>query len=79
MGITAVVHCRYYVISRKVSRSSLDEVIEFFLNLHNPSSRTLALGMTASNRNQYQEMFLESRARQALKADNLTAICVRIV
>jgi hypothetical protein len=34
---------------------------------------------SASNRNEYQKMFLGSRVRPARKADNLTAICELIV
>jgi hypothetical protein len=33
----------------------------------------------ASNTNEYQKMFLRSKARQARKANNLTAICESIV
>jgi hypothetical protein len=34
---------------------------------------------SASNRNEYKEFCLESKGRQARKADNLTAICKPIV
>jgi hypothetical protein len=43
---------RHYAISRKVAGSSPDEA-DFF-NLSNPSSRTMALGSTQPNRNEYQ-------------------------
>jgi hypothetical protein len=46
---------RHYATSRKVANSIPDEVIEFFFNWPNPSSRTMALGGSASNRNEYQE------------------------
>jgi hypothetical protein len=36
---------RHYATSRKVAGSSPDEV-DFFFNLPNPSSRTMALGST---------------------------------
>jgi hypothetical protein len=35
----------YYATSRKVTGSNPDEV-DFFFNLRNPSSRTMALGST---------------------------------
>jgi hypothetical protein len=53
-----------------------NEVIEFF-NLPNPSSCTMALRLT--HRNEYQKMFLGSRVQLVSKADNLTAICERVV
>jgi hypothetical protein len=34
---------------------------------------------SASNRNEYQKMFLGSKAKTARDADNLTAICEPIV
>jgi hypothetical protein len=52
--------------SRKVEGSTLDKVNEFF-NIPNPSSRTMALGLS------------QSKARPARKADNLAAICEPIV
>jgi hypothetical protein len=40
----------------------------------------MALDMTASNRNEYQESSLGLKGgRSARKAENLTAICERIV
>jgi hypothetical protein len=47
--------------SRKVVGSIPDDVIGIF-HWHNPSGRTMALGLTASNRNEYQEYFLEVKA-----------------
>jgi hypothetical protein len=44
--------------NRKVAGSIPDGVIGFFY-LHNPSGRTMALGLTQPlNRNEYQEYFL---------------------
>jgi len=37
--------------------------LDFFID--NPSSRTMALGLTASNRNEYQEYFLGVKAAGA--------------
>jgi hypothetical protein len=61
--------------------SRSDEVI--FLNVSNPSGCT-SLGFTQSltemsTRNRKIIMFLGSRARPVLRADNLTAICEPIV
>jgi hypothetical protein len=49
-----------------------------FLNLSNPTIRTMELGFTC-NRYEYQKIFLEVRTMPAFKSDNLTAICVPIV
>jgi hypothetical protein len=54
-----------------------------FLNLSNPSSRTMALEFTQSltemsTRNR-KKMFLGSKARQTREADNHTAICEPII
>ena len=44
---------------RKVAGSIPDGVIGFFFHWHNPSGRTMAMGVdSASNRNEYQEYFL---------------------
>jgi hypothetical protein len=48
------------------------------LNLLNASSRTMTVGLTATNRNGYHEEG-EGKARPANKADNLTANCKPIV
>jgi hypothetical protein len=37
---------RHYATSRKVAGWSPDDVTEFFFNVPNPSSRTMALGST---------------------------------
>ena len=51
--------------SRKVAGSIPDGVIGIF-QWHNPSSRTMALGVdSASNRNEYQEYFMEVKAAGA--------------
>jgi hypothetical protein len=57
-----------YVTSRKDTGSSPDEASAFF-NLHN----------SASIRNEYQNIFLGSKALPARKADNITTICEPIV
>ena len=51
-------HC---ATSREVAGSIPDGVIEI-LHWHNPSGRTMALRLTASNRNEYQECFLWVKA-----------------
>jgi hypothetical protein len=53
--------------------------IKDFLNLPNPSSSTMALGLNQPLTNEFQKMFLGSRERRVRKADNLTAICESIV
>jgi hypothetical protein len=50
-----------------------------FSNLHNPSVRTMAMGVdSASNRNEYQESLKikkhGDKVRPARRTDNLTAI-----
>jgi hypothetical protein len=51
--------------NRKVAGSIPDGVTGIF-NRHNPSDRTMALGVdSASNRNEYQEHFLEVKAVRA--------------
>jgi hypothetical protein len=40
-----------------------------------PPGRTMTLGLIQLNRNEYQKMFLGSRARPQRKADKFTAIC----
>jgi hypothetical protein len=45
-------------------------------NLPNPSRCIMALEFTQTNRNEYQKMFLGSKAKLACKADNLTpSVC----
>jgi hypothetical protein len=51
-----------------------------FLNLPNPSSRTILTGVdSASKRNEYQESSLGGKVRSAREAENLTALCEQIV
>jgi hypothetical protein len=45
MGHAVVYWLRRYAISRKVAGSITDEVIEFFFNLPNSSSRTRPCGL----------------------------------
>jgi hypothetical protein len=55
-----------------------DEVIGFF-NSPNPSSRTMALGSTQPLTEMSTRNLPGGKGRSACKADNLTAICERIV
>jgi hypothetical protein len=55
--------------------SRIPHFLDNRLTDRNPSSRTMALGLTQL----LPEMFLRSRARPARKADSLTAICEPIV
>jgi hypothetical protein len=70
---------RHYATSRKVANSYPDEVIDFFFNLPNRPSRTMALDLTQPNRNKYRKIFLGSRARTVRRVDNLTANCGPII
>jgi hypothetical protein len=49
-----LIHC---ATNREVAGSIPDSITKIF-HRHNPSGRTMALGLTASNRNEYQEYFL---------------------
>jgi hypothetical protein len=61
------------------SQVRIPDEVDFFFNLPNPSSRTMAPGIdSASNRNEYQEFTL-GKKRPECKADNLTAIYEPIV
>jgi hypothetical protein len=51
-------HC---ATSRKIAGSIPDIVIGIFY-LHNPFGHTMALGLTQSNGNEYQEYFLGVKA-----------------
>jgi hypothetical protein len=54
--------------------------MDFFFNLPNPSSRTMALGLTQPlTEITIPGIFLGSKERLACKADNLAAICEPIV
>jgi hypothetical protein len=72
----------HYATRRKEAGCSTDEVKAFF-SIYLILPAALGSGVyAASNRNEYQKqkkMFLWSRSRPALKADNLTAICEPIV
>jgi hypothetical protein len=66
---------RHYATRRKVVGSSPDEVNVFFsISLSFQSHYDLEVD-SASNRNEYLEMFLWSTGQLAHKADNLTTIC----
>jgi hypothetical protein len=62
----------------EVAGSILDEVIEFF-NWPNPSSRTMALGLTQPLTEMSTRNLPGVKGRLASGADNLTAICEPIV
>jgi hypothetical protein len=80
LRINSVVACGTML---QAGSSSPDEVIEFFFNLPNPSSRTMALGsaqpLTEIRTRNILGMFLGGKGRPARKADNLTAIYEPIV
>jgi hypothetical protein len=69
---------RHYATSRKVEVSIHDEVIAF-LNLPNPSSRTMALGLTQPLTEMSTKNLPEGKGLPARKADNLISICESIV
>jgi hypothetical protein len=64
----------HYATSRKVAGSSPDEV-NFFFNLPNPSSRTMALGSTQPLTEIGTRNLAGGKGRPTRKADSLTAIC----
>jgi hypothetical protein len=68
---------RHYATSRKVTGSNPDGV-DFF-NLPNPSSRTMALGLTQPLTEMSTRNIPGGKGRPVRKADNLTAICELIV
>jgi hypothetical protein len=68
---------RHYATSRKVKRSSPDEVDLF--NIPNPSSRTMALESTQPLAEMSTRNLPGSKGRLARRADNLTAVCESIV
>jgi hypothetical protein len=53
--------------------------LDFFFNLHNPSSRTMALGSTQPLTEMNTRSLPGGKGWPVCKADNLTAICVSIV
>jgi hypothetical protein len=54
--------------------------MDFVFNLHNPSSRTVALGSTQPHPlTEVPGIFQGGKGRPARKADNVTAICEPIV
>jgi hypothetical protein len=67
-----------YATSLKVAGSVPDEVV-LFLNLPNPSSRTMVLGLTQPLTEMSTRNLLGGKGRPARKADNLVAICEPIV
>jgi hypothetical protein len=67
-----------YATSRKVAGSILDEVIRFF-NWPNPSSHTVALGLTQPLTEMSTRSLPGGKGRPARGADDLTAICEPIV
>jgi hypothetical protein len=69
---------RGIVVSSEVVGSSPDEV-DFFFNLPNPSSRTLALGSTPPLTEMSTRNLPGGKGWPARKADNLTVICEPIV
>jgi hypothetical protein len=66
-----------YTTSWKVAGSSSDEVIYFFLNLPNPSSRNTALKFTQPLTEMSTRSFW-GKARSASKANILNTICEQI-
>jgi hypothetical protein len=66
---------RHYATSRKVAGSIPDEVIGFF-NLPNPSSHTMAVGLTQPLTEMSTRNLPGDKGRLVCEADNLTtAIC----
>jgi hypothetical protein len=63
---------RHYATSRKVTGSNPDEVD--FLNLPNPSNRTMALGSTQPLTEMSTMNLPGGKGRPTLTADNLAAI-----
>ena len=71
---------RYCATSRKVAGPIPDGVIGIF-HWNNPSGHTMALGLTASNRNEYQEYFLGGKVGQCIWLTTLppsSADCLEI-
>jgi hypothetical protein len=74
----SIVGLRHSATSRKVAGSIPDEVIGLF-SWRNPSSRTMALGLTQHLTEMSTRKLPGGKGRPACKADNLTAICEPIV
>jgi hypothetical protein len=70
---------RYYAKSRKVAVSIPVEVIGFFFNLPNISSRNMALGSSQPLTEMSTRNLPAGKGRLACKADNITAISEQIV
>jgi hypothetical protein len=70
---------RHYATSRKVEGSIPDEIIDFFFNLPNPSSRTVSLGSTQPLIEMSTRNLPGGKGRAARKVHSLTAICEPIV
>jgi hypothetical protein len=77
MNGTSRVVLKLYATRRKVAVSIPDEVIDFFFNLRNPSSRTMTLGSTQPLTESSTKNFSGRggvKGGRRVKADNLT-IC----
>jgi hypothetical protein len=69
---------RHYATNRKVADSIPDEVIGIF-SRPNPSSRTMVLGLTQPLTEMSTRNFPGGKERPMSKADNIIAICEKIV
>jgi hypothetical protein len=69
---------RHYATSREVEGLNPIEV-DFFFNLPNPSSCTMALGSTQPVTEMSTRNLPGGKERTGHKADNLTAVCELIV
>jgi hypothetical protein len=78
LGLGARGRLRHYATSRKVAGLIPDEIIGFF-NCPNPSSRTMALGSTQPLTDMSARNLPVGKMRLERKAENVTAICERIV
>jgi hypothetical protein len=75
LGLTHSTRLRHYATSRKIVGSRHDYVTIFFFNLPNPSSWTMALGLTQPLTEMITEDISGANVQQVRKADNITAIC----
>jgi hypothetical protein len=78
INMHAVAWLRHYATSWKVAGWNLDEMASFF-SLPNPSSHTMALGLTQPLTEMSARNLPRGKGWPACKADNLTAICEPIV